>query len=357
MRFEVQNGSFSYKKDSSTVLNNISFEIDEGDTLAILGPNGAGKTTLLRCCLGLLSWNDGKSLLDGKNIKDIPYKELWKKISYVPQARNVSSAASVYDMIMIGRTSSLGIFSNPGEKDFETVDKLIERFSLHNIKDRSCSEISGGELQMVLIARALASNPGILVLDEPESNLDFKNQLIVMETISQLSSDGITCIFNTHYPTHAMQRANKALLLSPGGNWKFGNTYEIVTENALQNVFGVKAVISEVETPVNITKSIVPIMVADSPVESEHVIDDERHCLATISIIFSSGETGGKVDAILHEYNSLLIGRMGMPYPECGVKIININIDAKKKQIDKLTSKLSVLPGISVKATFSKELF
>lgn len=124
---------------------------------------------------------------------------------------------------------------------------------------KKCSEISGGELQMVLIAKALAAEPQVLILDEPESNLDFKNQLIVLDTITKLAAEGMTCVFNTHYPAHALQRADKALILSKDGEYVFGETEKVVNEENIEKAFGVQAVIGEIETEEGIRKDVIPL--------------------------------------------------------------------------------------------------
>ncbi len=352
MKLEVRNGCFSYRKNEQ-ILDNISFSASSGDLISILGPNGAGKTTLLRCMMGFLKWTNGESTLEGKNIHDIPSRQLWKHISYVPQARNVSSAYTVGQTVLLGRNSQLGMFSQPGKKDIDYVENILENLRISGIKNKKCSEISGGELQMVLIARALASDPEILILDEPESNLDFRNQLIILETMSELSTNGMTCIFNTHYPAHALQRANKSILLSKTGSCIFGNTHEIVTEENIQSAFGVKAVIGEIETPENVFRNILPVGLAhsnDTPGKKQ-----SQRKIAVLSIITDDFEKSEKINSYLHEYNKYLIGRMGMPYRSGGVYIINATLDAPESEIRALTGKLSAIRSVSVKATFAHD--
>ena len=350
MILQVKNGCFSYKKDEP-VLKNISFSASPGDLIAVLGPNGAGKTTLLRCMMGFLQWNNGESTIDSCNINDIPARQLWSHVSYVPQARNVSSAYTVGQTVLLGRNNRLGVFSQPGTEDIEAVEHILEKLGISEIKNKKCSQISGGELQMALIARALASDPEILILDEPESNLDFRNQLIILETMSELSANGITCIFNTHYPAHALQRANKAILISKSGSCIFGNTHQIVTEENIQSAFGVKAVIGEIETPENTFRNILPIGLARSRDMPEKKQSPKK--IAVISIITDDFEKSEKINSYLHEYNQYLIGRMGMPYRSGGVYIISAALDAPESEIQFLTSKLSAISSVSVKATYA----
>lgn len=262
MILSVENGCFSYKGgEDSLLLNNINFAVRPGDLIAILGPNGAGKTTLLRCIMGFLHWNSGQSCLDGRDITLIPYRQLWRSIAYVPQAKHAAVSYTAEQMILLGRSSHFNMLSRPKAQDLDKVHEIMERLNILKLAEKKCSEISGGELQMVLMARALAAEPEILILDEPESNLDFKNQLLILETMSQLVSNGMSCIFNTHYPAHALQRANKALLLSEKGGYVFGDVNSVVTEENIEHAFGVKAVISEVETPGSIFRDVIPLCV------------------------------------------------------------------------------------------------
>ena len=217
MNLTVQNGCFYYQKDTP-IFQDIHFSVDSGEILAILGPNGAGKTTLLRCITGMLKWRSGQSLLDGQPIHAMPAKKLWRKMAYVPQARSAASAYTAFETVLLGRSSHLGVFASPGKEDLEKAREVMSLLGIEHLMEKRCSAISGGELQMVLIARALAAEPEVLILDEPESNLDFRNQLIVLDAMTKLAQNGMTCIFNTHYPAHALQRSDKSLILSRGGS-------------------------------------------------------------------------------------------------------------------------------------------
>ena len=357
MRLKVENGSFSYKKNVP-IFENINFEAGEGEILAILGPNGAGKTTMLRCITGMLKWKGGKSLLDGEDISSMPARKLWSKMAYVPQAKSVSSAYTALEMVLLGRSSHLNIFEAPKQADVDKAMEVLEFLGISRLADKKCSEISGGELQMVLVARALASDPKVLILDEPESNLDFKNQLVVLDAMSNLAAKGMTCIFNTHYPAHALQRAQKALILSKGGAYVFGDTVSVVTEENIRNAFGVDAIIGEIETPGNLLKNVVPLNIADMKLSEDRLAQvKDRRCIAAITIIANSNEMSDKINALLHEYSELLIGRMGMPYRECGLYIINMTLDGQESKITELSHKLNILPGVSVKTTFAKGEF
>ncbi len=258
MSFLVKNGSFFYKK-GQPILSNVQFEVGEGEVLAILGPNGAGKTTLLRCMTGILKWKSGASFLDEEDISAMKMKKLWRKMAYVPQAREASCAYTALEMVLLGRSSHHNAFEIPKQEDVTRAMEVLKFLKIDHLADQKCSKVSGGELQMILIAKALASEPKVLVLDEPESNLDFKNQLLVLDVISELAKKGMTCIFNTHYPAHALQRAQKALVLSKGGTYLFGNVNEVITEKTIRDIFGVEAWIGEFSAPTGTAKSVIPL--------------------------------------------------------------------------------------------------
>ena len=367
MIFEVKNGCFAYPHGRK-VLNNISFSVGKGEMLAILGPNGAGKTTMLRCMLGFLKWNAGKSMLDGEDIANMTQRQLFSKVAYVPQAKNAALSSNVKDMVLLGRSSHYGIFGKPGSKDRLIVDKTLQSLGLSAMANRACNELSGGELQMVLIARALVSEPQVIILDEPESNLDFKNQLIVLKTLHALTEQGITCIFNTHYPVHALRHADKALLLDKTGNVIFGPVHDVITEENMQRAFGVETVIGHIETPHNEYADVLAINTISE--ETNHMMDERKESegshmtqnsneeisrLATLSIIVEDRENAEKINAMLHECGKYIIGRMGMPYPQKGVSIICVVIDAPETVISTLSGKLGQLKGVSMKTTYSKK--
>lgn len=351
MLLNIENASFSYKAGNK-IIDNLNFCAEKGDLIAILGPNGAGKTTLLRCIMSFLKFDSGKSILDGKDISKIPSTKLWREISYVPQAKHTNYALTAEEMILLGLTSKIGIFSSPTEHHVQKVREIAESLKISYLLDKQCDKISGGELQMVLIARAIISEPKLLILDEPESNLDFRNQLIVLDAISNLAAKGICVIFNTHYPEHALTRANKSLILYKGGKTIFGETHKVVTEENIKAAFGVKTVISEVETKGNIYKSIMPIKLSDS-VNSTPVSEDKK-AIAIISVIFSDYSLSARINGVFSKFSDYIIGRMGMPYNKGEVYIINVTVDGFERDIESMKQALSILPGVNVKATVAE---
>lgn len=256
----VRGGSFAYK-GGPQILKDINIELERGEILAILGPNGAGKTTLLRCIMDMLHFDSGKSLLDGEDIRQIPASGLWRKMAYVPQSGSAATSYTALQTVLLGRSSRIGIFSSPKEEDIQAAEDAMERLGIMHLADKPCHAISGGELQMVLIARAIAAEADLLVLDEPESNLDFKNQLVVLDAISALAAEGKACVFNTHYPAHALQRADKSLLLTKGGMSIYGPTRFVISEDDIRSIFGVNSIIGDFGGDEGSVQSVVPISI------------------------------------------------------------------------------------------------
>jgi len=369
MMFAVKNANFGYTKEKR-IIKDLSFSIDTGDLVSILGPNGAGKTTLLRCIMGFLPWNSGTVTLLGKDIQSYPATELWNIVSYVPQAKNNLSSLTCLEQILLGRASKLSLFSLPKAEDIAHAEKIMEELGILSLRDRKMNHLSGGEVQMVLIARALVSNPTLLILDEPESNLDFRNQIIVLDTLTQLAQQGMSIIFNTHYPDHALQRSNKSLLIDKQGRTTFGATCRIITEQSIARAFGVKSVIGEIETDHKSYINVLPLEVIrkdrrDEGKKTNWFDDDinwkerkeketkQHRTLAIMSLILEKTDSAPQVNTILHRYSSLIQGRMGMR-TDAHIQIINLTIEGEKEQIMEMSSALSQIKEISIKTTYAQ---
>jgi iron complex transport system ATP-binding protein len=159
-------------------------------------------------------------------------------------------------------------------------------------------------------------------------------------------------VFNTHYPAHALQRSSKALILSKGGDYDFGSTASVVTEASIRRAFGVEAVIGDVETPTSILRNVIPLHIAGDGAAEE---DADRRAIATVTIIASNNRVSDRINGTLSEYGDMVVGRMGMPYRECGLYLITVTLDGSRTRIRELTQRLGVLPDVSVKTTFAKE--
>lgn len=207
--FWVENGEFH--RGHQVIFSELTFEVGYGEILAILGCNGVGKTTLIQCCMGLLKWKKGQSYLQNQPISRLPHKELFSKIAYIPQAKNLNIGLSVLDMVLLGCNTSVHFL--PKKEHIEKAKATLEHIGIFHLCDKTCDCLSGGELQMVTFARALINDPLLVILDEPESNLDFKNQHKILNILQQLKDEGKGILINTHYPQNAQRLADKVLIM------------------------------------------------------------------------------------------------------------------------------------------------
>lgn len=243
MKLEINNVSFSY--DQTEVFKDISFTIETGEVLCLLGPNGSGKTTLLKTILGLLKLRNGEILLDDVEINNWSRKKVAQVMGYVPQNHIPPFPFSVQDVVLMGRTAHIGNFALPSKIDQEIVQEALITLHIAHLRDKNYSQISGGERQLVLIARALVQNPKILVMDEPTSSLDYGNQVKVMGSIKSLSEKGLVVIMSSHSPDHAFRYATKVALMKDKTLYEVGKPDEIVTEQNLRNIYGVKVKVAK----------------------------------------------------------------------------------------------------------------
>lgn len=257
MILEVRDGTFGY--GGKPVLDHLSLTVPENKVLTVLGKNGMGKTTLLKCMMGFLRWKSGATWLDGKPLADYPHREVWRRISYVPQAKRSPFAFSVIDTVVMGLNAEGGMFSVPSHEDYDRAYAVLRTLGIEQIASRDCGAISGGELQMALIARALVSDPRILILDEPESNLDMRNQLRVLEAIERVAAKGdTTCVINTHFPEHALSVSDETLFLGPDGQRLLGPTAEVVSEDNIRRFYQVDAKVVPVSVDVGERRTVYP---------------------------------------------------------------------------------------------------
>jgi iron complex transport system ATP-binding protein len=198
------------------VLHDICFSAEKGEFLSILGPNGAGKSTLLRCILGLLPGYSGEVLVNKRNIKGFSAREASRQIAYIPQKSHCVFQYNVLDIVLMGRSNRTSVFGNPGKEDEQACLKALEKVGICALKDRCFQKLSGGEQQLVLIARALAQDAPILLLDEPTANLDFGNQILVLEQAKKLAQEGYTVIQTTHHPEQSYLYSDRILALQNG---------------------------------------------------------------------------------------------------------------------------------------------
>jgi iron complex transport system ATP-binding protein len=216
------------------------FELDlrEGEVVALLGPNGGGKTTLLKTLLGLIPAQGGEVRLNGQALNTLTIPARAQLMAYVPQAATIGFGFSVRDVVMMGRTAHAGLLARPSAHDLRIAELSLARMGMAALADRPITQLSGGERQLVLVARALAQEPRIVVLDEPTASLDFGNQGKVMREIRRLAAQGLAVLFTTHDPNHALRFADRALLIRDGGTLASGPVGEVIDRHRLQALYG-----------------------------------------------------------------------------------------------------------------------
>ena len=237
MRLRVDDLHFSY--GSHEVLKGISFGVEDSGFVSLLGPNGAGKSTLFRCMLGLLEPSAGSVHICGRNIRSMPAAELSHRVAYIPQSHNPVFNFSVFDMVLMGTTAQLAPFASPGKEQERLAEEAMERIGIAHLRDRGCANISGGERQLALIARAIAQQAKILVMDEPSASLDYGNKLRVMETVKTLTHEGYTVIQSTHDPDQAYLYSDQILALYDGKILACGTPRETISSELISTLYGV----------------------------------------------------------------------------------------------------------------------
>ncbi len=225
------------------VAREIAFALERGTVAVLLGPNGGGKTTLLRTLLGLLKPLGGRVLLSGQDLAGLPRAQVARRIAYVPQAAPPSFAYRVLDVVAMGRAARLPLLAAPGPADLATARTALDRLGMADFAERRVTQLSGGERQKVLIARALAQEAEVLVLDEPAASLDFGNQALLLTEIRRLAAEGHAVLMTTHHPDHAFLAADRVMLLHAGRLEGPARPAELVTAERLHAIYGVPAAI------------------------------------------------------------------------------------------------------------------
>lgn len=241
MRFSTTALAFGYR--AHPVGEDVTLSVTSGEVLCLLGPNGCGKTTLFKTMLGLLPVQGGRLELDGRDVASFSRTEFARRVGYVPQAHAAYFPFRVREMVLMGRASRVSTFATPSAADRNAANRALATLGIDHLAERPFTEISGGERQMALIARALAQEPDMLVMDEPTASLDFGNQTRVLERIGALSASGLAIVLSTHDPGHAFACATRVALMKAGRVVAVGQPDEIVTPGALRAIYGVEVAI------------------------------------------------------------------------------------------------------------------
>lgn len=241
---EVQGLSCGY--GGHAVLEDISFSLAAGDVLVLLGPNGVGKTTLFKTVLGFLPRLAGTVFVDGEDTRSWSRKRFAQAVAYVPQTHDAAFGFAVRDMVLMGRTPDLDGLASPGKEDERIADEVIEALGLACLADRNCTTLSGGELQMVLVARALAQQPRLLVMDEPCANLDLGNQTLLLRRVAELAQRGLSVIVTSHDPNHAFFLDSQVVCIARDKTVKGGRAGEVLTPELLGALYGIEIGVGDI---------------------------------------------------------------------------------------------------------------
>ncbi len=241
----VEKASFAY--ETAAVFEDITFSIERGEIFCLFGPNGCGKTTLLNTILGTLKLDAGEVFIEDRKVSGLPPREAARLMAYVPQVHEKTFPYSVEEIVLMGRTPYTDFFSSPGREDHAIVHEALRETGILHLKERIYTTLSGGETQLVMLARALAQEAPLIIMDEPASHLDFRNEISLLETIRNLVREkGLTVIVTTHSPNHAFYFENNGLPVSIAVMHQHGITAsgppsEVLTEEMMRRVFDVES--------------------------------------------------------------------------------------------------------------------
>jgi len=230
---------FSYP--TRPVLGGIDFTLRRGEVVSLLGPNGCGKSTLIRLILKLINAKRGEIWLHDKSLHRYSHREIASHIAYIPQYHNVPFNYSVLEMVIMGRVSKLGFFAAPSAGDYAIARESLERVGISDLADRPFGQLSGGQKQMVLLARALTQGVDTFIMDEPVSGLDYGNQIRLLELIVRLSTQGYTFLKTTHYPDHALLVSSRVAVMNGGKIIAEGVPDDVITPSMIRDVYGIDA--------------------------------------------------------------------------------------------------------------------
>jgi iron complex transport system ATP-binding protein len=233
---EIEHLSFRYRK--TPLIDKLNLTIDEGGVLALLGPNGSGKTTLLKLILGLLRPMRGNIRFQGEDTGSLSAREMARRMAYVPQVHREAFGYRVFDVVLMGRMPQTPFFARYANSDRRIAWESLEKLSIPHLAERPYTEISGGERQLTLIARALAQGVATFIMDEPTSGLDYGNQIRLLERVGRLAHGGYTFVFTTHHPDHALAIADRVVMMKEGAIIRDGVPQMAITPERLAELYG-----------------------------------------------------------------------------------------------------------------------
>ncbi|GAB6097050.1 ABC transporter ATP-binding protein [Desulfatiferula olefinivorans] len=255
----------SYAYGARPVFDRVSFTVKEGSVFCLIGPNGCGKTTLLDCILGVLTPDSGTLMILGREAASCGSAWRVRSMAYVPQSHEGAFPYTVLDMVLMGRTAHLPFFSSPGRQDAAVALDALDKVGIVAMRDRPFTMLSGGERQLVLIARALAQETPVIVMDEPTAHLDFSHEFIVLETITALVREkGLAVIMATHFPNHAFYFENHGIdtqvaMLRHGGFIRSGTPEAVLTREYIHTLYGIDSTIVTFDQNGRTRKHVIPV--------------------------------------------------------------------------------------------------
>ena len=237
----------------------LDFTAGEGQLIAVLGPNGAGKSTLFRCLLGLYRCYRGSITIAGREGKSLSPREMAALVAYIPQTHTPTFHYTVLEMVLMGTTHQVRGLQSPGERELGIAREALAQVGIAGMERRSYGQLSGGEQQLVLIARALAQQTRLLIMDEPTSSLDYGNQLRVMQRVRALARQGYTILLSSHNPQQALLFSDRILALHDGVICADGTPEKVITPELLETLYSIKTRLAEAEEG----RLIVPLLKED----------------------------------------------------------------------------------------------
>jgi iron complex transport system ATP-binding protein len=248
----IKSLAFSYDGDMThAIFRDVAFSVGPGDIFCLLGPNGTGKSTLLKCISNVLQGWQGSILFGEREISHMKPSEVAKGIGYVPQNQVSAFPFLVKDIVVMGRAPHLSVFSSPNKKDKTIAFEAMKAVGILSLADRPCTTLSGGEWQLTLIARALAQEPRMMVLDEPTSHLDLGNQVKILRVIKSLAESGLGIIIASHFPDHAFIVAKEVAILNHGRIVQKGSPEEVINDKNMRETYDVEVRVLYVGEGVN----------------------------------------------------------------------------------------------------------